>query len=219
MAIDAYVRIKAVFIKIKFIMKKPPKNNSQNVVVALIAVTGISVVGQSGLTTQLLQALDESVIRSASAQNIRGPEEGRTTPTRDLSIQELNANFILIENNRGYQLTNEGDRTPLRDGYYRFPSGEILTIQGSRIIHHQRSMVGERQNEWEQGNTWEQGPDAGPPPGWNEGEVWVRDTSGDQSLQRQLIQRGIPGVRDTFERIQPGTNRVPPNNINPDLRR
>jgi len=220
--------------------KIPNNNNSQNIVFALIAVTGLSVASQSGLAGQLFQVLDQNLVQSASAQNIRLREQGQIKPT-NLRVQKLNVNSIQIEGNQAYQINDRGNRTPLRDGYYRFPSGEIFTLEGGNITNIQSTR--DEGGSWNEGNVWERGPDAGPfdEAGWRDGNVWERDTSGDETMQRRLLERrSTPGVRDTFEQIRPqapsrnttpiepssspippriqpgGFNRIPPNTTSPN---
>jgi len=226
----------------QFIMDKIPNNNSQNIVFALITVTGLSVASQSGLAGQLFQVLDQNLVQSASAQNIQLREQRQIVNPTNLRIQKLNVNSIQIEGNQAYQINSRGNRTPLQDGYYRFPSGEILTLEGGRITNRQSTLNEDGGGSWREGNVWERGPDAGPfdEVGWREGNVWERDTSGDEDMQRRLIDRSsTPRVRDTFEQIRPqvpsgnttpiepssptqpqiqpgGFNRVPPNTTTPN---
>ncbi|MGY6530625.1 MAG: hypothetical protein ACXITR_11945 [Cyanobacterium sp.] len=196
-------------------MSKNTNNNAQNVVIALIAVTGFSVVHQSGLAGQLFQVLDQSLVQSAMAQN------REITPSRQLNnfkVEEIKVNRIRIEGNQAYQMTESGRFTPLPDGYYKFPSGEILTLEKGQIIN-QRSAFDEG-GSWREGNVWERGPDAGPfrEAGWRDGNVWERDTSGDDEMRRQLENRSVPGVRETFDRVQPINNGLPtrtPTPVNP----
>jgi hypothetical protein len=59
-------------------MNRLPNNNSQKTVIALIAVTGLSVASQSGLVSQLFRVLDQNLVTSASAQELQIPR--RTVP-------------------------------------------------------------------------------------------------------------------------------------------
>ncbi|AUC61011.1 hypothetical protein AA637_07530 [Cyanobacterium sp. HL-69] len=203
-------------------MDKIPNNNSQNIVLALVAVAGLSVAHQSGLAGQLFQVLDQNLVKSASAQNGQLIERNGAIAPSSLQIKEIKENLIQLEGNRAYQIENGGIRKPLQDGFYRFVSGEILTVQEGLITNGQvaKECIGNCDlvsQSWTEGGTWTQGPDAGPwsESGWREGGNWERDASGDDQMRRLENGTSIPRVRDSFDRIQLDNNRVSPRIITP----
>ncbi|AFZ46732.1 hypothetical protein Cyast_0760 [Cyanobacterium stanieri PCC 7202] len=184
-------------------MDKTPHHNSQNIVLALIAVTGFSVASQSGLAGQLFQMLGNNVIQSASAHTIESSPEVDTASLNHLKMEKINADTIKIEGTQAYQINDKGIRTPLEDGYYMFSGGDILTLERGIITNRQRAaddcMINCPFDE----------------AGWRDGWLWERDTSGDdEERSNPLNQQTSPGVRDTFEQIQPRP-RVPSGNSTP----
>lgn len=192
-------------------MNKNPRNQPENTVIALIAVTGLSVVSQSGLVGELFRILDHNLIPSASAQELKIPQQQipqrEMQPRRQFNLQEMDIRSIEIKGNRAYRITEDGDRAALPDGYYKFPDSVFLTIKDGRVIDKKMIGSGENFNANNDGG-WSRGMGDG---GWGE---WIRecpecDAMNPTGPEMQMPER--PNVRDTYDGIrQPGVPEIKP---------
>ncbi|MDR9403610.1 MAG: hypothetical protein RI580_09235 [Halothece sp. Uz-M2-17] len=180
-------------------MNKNAKNKSENTVIALIAVTGLSVVSQSGLVGELFRVLDHNLIPSASSQELEIPQEtipkGELQP-RQFNLQEMDIRSIEIKGNQAYRITEDGDRAKLPDGYYKFPDSVFLTIKDGQIIDKKIIGSGENFNGEE---NWSRGMDDG---GWGE---WIRECpecDGMMTPGEEMKMPERPNVQDTYNRIR-----------------
>jgi hypothetical protein len=172
-------------------MNQNPKKKSENTVIALIAVTGLSVASQSGLVHQLFRVLDQNLVTPASAQEwrIEQPKVPRAEFNRQqFDLREMDIRSIQIEGDRAYLINTKGEREILPDGYYRYPDSVFLTVKDGHVID--KKVLGSGQNFHDDDGGWGE---------WNR-ECPECDGFGTPGQERAMPQR--PNVRDRYNRIR-----------------
>lgn len=166
-------------------MSSMKTRKQSKIVVALVAVTGLTAASQTGLLNQVVRVLDSNLVPVAGAQKV--PRNAERIPV-NLMLREYDAERLTIKDGEALLRTDNGEMRPLPDGIYQFPDS---AFQGDRWVTVKDGRVASCSAEM-QGSVFCGDDDGGP---------WILEMpDDDDGGDDEAIRR--PNVQDTMERVR-----------------